>query len=187
MSAGVLFLLGLSVRPLRTNCWMVGTCWYLFPFRGARPCWTHAISLSTSLAATPPRRHRTTVHPVPEWASPCELRTCPKLLATFRCRAQPPGYAHGAGHAGHDEPLYLLTIYWSKLGCRGWLPPARPHPRPSAVRVRDLDARPRSRERITKSDADWAGSPDSPGRAVRTGGRRAGPRCPTAPPTSPPT
>ena len=30
-SAGVLFLLTLSVRPLRTNCWIVGTGWYLFP------------------------------------------------------------------------------------------------------------------------------------------------------------
>jgi len=31
LSAGVLVLLTLSVRPLRTNCWIVGTGWYLFP------------------------------------------------------------------------------------------------------------------------------------------------------------
>ena len=33
LSAGVFVLPILSVRPLRTNCWIVGMCWRLLPSR----------------------------------------------------------------------------------------------------------------------------------------------------------
>src|SRR3954453_13953713 len=52
-NAGVLFLLTLSVRPLRTSCWIVGTAYCLFLLRG---CW---LRTGRSTAGPHVRHHRT--------------------------------------------------------------------------------------------------------------------------------
>ncbi|GAE77580.1 hypothetical protein JCM18918_3472 [Cutibacterium acnes JCM 18918] len=60
-----MFLLILSVRPLRTSCWIVGTGWYLFPSGGFGIPWLR----------TPPSLRRDHRCPRCRLGVPCELRT----------------------------------------------------------------------------------------------------------------
>lgn len=76
MSAGVLVLLTLSVRPLRTSCWMVGTGWYLFRSGSCVTPWSDA-----GLGARLPGRN------APGGARRSDRRWCPRPCIKGRAEA----------------------------------------------------------------------------------------------------
>src|SRR5260363_40645 len=90
LRAGVLFLLILSVRPLRTSCWIVGTGWYLFPSGGFGIPWLR----------TPPSLRRDHRCPRCRLGVPCELRTGKPSRSNSSGRESP---CQGT-HKRPDEP-----------------------------------------------------------------------------------
>ena len=98
LRAGVLFLLILSVRPLRTSCWIVGTGWYLFPSGGFGIPWL----------CTPPSLRRD--HRCPSLQIGSAVRTphgqtfSQQLEWSFVAM---PGHAQVSGRTGHALTGYL--------------------------------------------------------------------------------
>lgn len=99
-------MLTLSVRPLRTNCWMVGTGWYLFRCLDGHP-WRAGPCL-------PAADHRLSACVC--WFLPCELRTGASLLATFRKPTPSPGHAQWLDSIEHRGQIYALDARRSKRG-----------------------------------------------------------------------